>query len=220
MRSATSNTATRGRDDKASKAREKACDRIHETTQLLSSVPDGERCRDKVRNGDDLRFHNITVARFVAHLAMPLASRKIGGNWRRRAVRDSCAWRSGVLYLATPRGTRSAKLPKPKPDQKVGNEWFAQDREKREQNVTLKRERHEPNIRETHKTGFLRQGAGTAGERHADMCRLAERGRGAKEEQARYTEELPEMAQPIGQAEVGPVQNTAEFQDRLLRRAR
>ena len=45
----------------------------------LSSVPDGERCRNKGRNGDDLSFYNITVAHFVVRLAMPLASKKSGG---------------------------------------------------------------------------------------------------------------------------------------------
>ena len=34
-----------------------------------------------------------------------------------------------MLYLANPRGTRPAKLRKPKPDQRVGNEWFTQDRD-------------------------------------------------------------------------------------------
>ena len=188
------------------------CVRTNETTQLLSSVPDGGRCRNKGRNGDDLSFHNISVARFVVRLAMPLASKKNGENWRRRAEHDSSAWRSGVLYLATPRRTRPAKLRKPKkPDPKVGSEWFAQDRdaastndhprtgrETNENRMSRLRERHEPNIRETHETGFLRQKAGTAGERHVEMCRLAERGTGANEGQAHDPEELHEMAQPIG----------------------
>ena len=40
--------------------------------QLLYSVPDGGRCRNKGRNGDDLSFHKKTVAHVMAHLEMPL----------------------------------------------------------------------------------------------------------------------------------------------------
>ena len=49
--------------------------------------------------------------------------------WRRRGEHDRCAWRSGVLYLATPRRDQPAKLRKPKFDQRVGSEQFTQDRD-------------------------------------------------------------------------------------------
>ena len=86
--------------------------------------------------------------------------------------------------------------------------------------ATRWRERQEPNIREKHETGILRQGAGTAGERRVEMYRLAERDSGANGEQGHYTEEMHEMARPIRQAMVGLAQVIVEFQDRLLRGAR
>ena len=59
--------------------RERACIGIVETTQLLSSVPVGERCRDKSADEDVFSIISVTLARFVVNLAMPLASKKIGG---------------------------------------------------------------------------------------------------------------------------------------------
>ena len=56
---------------------EKAFVGIAETTQLLSSVPVGEMCRDKGANEDVLSFISITLARFVcAPLTIPLARKK------------------------------------------------------------------------------------------------------------------------------------------------
>ena len=64
--------------DKASKAREEACVGIVETTQLLSSVSVDERCREKGAHEDAIDNISITIARFVVHVAVSLASKKIG----------------------------------------------------------------------------------------------------------------------------------------------
>ena len=81
--------------------------------------------------------------------------------------------------LRLPEGQGPTNLEDQKPDQREGNEWYTQDRDAGSANdhhtpvkTSHWRKRHEPNIRETHKTGFLRQGAGTAGERHVDCTDL------------------------------------------------
>ena len=72
---------------KTPKAHEKACVGINETTQLLSSVPDGGRCRNKSRNGDGLSFHSIAVAHF-------------GGAPRNASCQQENRWKSVKICCA------------------------------------------------------------------------------------------------------------------------
>ena len=113
------------------------------------------RCRNKGRNGDDLSFHNITVAHFVVHLAMPLANTKIGGIGGDVLNMTVALGGAECCILRPPRRTRLAKLRKPKLDQRAGNEWFTRDSDASPAN-----DHHTPvqrQMREKHRAGNLLQ---------------------------------------------------------------
>ena len=143
-------SATRGRHASAKprRAREQACVGIFETTQLLSSVPVGERCREKGADEDALSIISITLARFVAHLAISLASKKIGG-FGEGVLRTTVALgETECCILRLPEGQDQLNIRKPKLDQREGNERHTQDSDVRpanDQHTTVHR-RWENNI--------------------------------------------------------------------------
>ena len=148
----TSNTATRGRHDRASKVREKACVGINETTQLLSSVPDVGKCRDKGVNEGVFNFYSIAIARSVVRLAMPSRQQenrwKIGEDVLR--MTDAVGGAASCI-LQLPEGGSPPNFEDQEPDQRERNEWFTQDRDAGSANDHHTKVQRQ--MREKHRTG-------------------------------------------------------------------
>ena len=138
---------------KTPKAHEKAYIGIGETTQLLSSVPVGEKCRNKGAHEDVLCIISITLARFVVRLAMHLASKKIDG-FGEEVLSMTVALGEAECNILRLQKDKARQTSNTKTQPKVGSEWFTQDRDvgssndhhapvprdKWEQNDTLARE--------------------------------------------------------------------------------
>ena len=80
-------------------------------------------------SASQLRFHNIAVARFVVRLAMSLASKKIGGFGKDVLSMTVALGEAECCIFRLLEGQSLPNFENQKLDQRVGSEWFTQDRD-------------------------------------------------------------------------------------------